>query len=354
VNDVYTGTTVRDAGPQDNQALVALAARCSMAGDVSLCVHRHPDFFALSRIAGDPWRVGVVDGDHGPVGCVAVARRHVYVNGSPSDIAYVGDLKVHPAHRRQGVARALAAWAQAGIRDLVGSDGLALGTVLAGNAAADSLLRRLRPPPRRQATIRSYHITLLWRRTLPGGLVVRPARPDDLPDMVRLWRRLAAGRQFAPVAESFSLTTPGLDYLVAHQAEGELAGFVGLWDQHEFKQMRVTGYSPRLALTRAAFNTLAPLVGAPRLPPPGGPLRYRTVLNPCVPDADTLRILLRHGCERLRGDYSFLTIGLDAQDPLTRAVSGLVAPATDVAVLVHGRESGSVDDRPLHFEIAAV
>ena len=41
---------VRDARPADNDALVALAAASPMAGDVTMCVDRAPDFFALARL----------------------------------------------------------------------------------------------------------------------------------------------------------------------------------------------------------------------------------------------------------------------------------------------------------------
>jgi GNAT superfamily N-acetyltransferase len=342
---------VRDATPADNEALVRLAAQCPMAGDVSLCIDRRPDFFALSRLAGDPWRVGVIDGDDGPVACVGVARRRVYVDGRPADVAYVGDLKVHPAHRRRGLARALAGWAGATAGDLTGPGGLALGTVLAGNAAAERLLRQLAPDACRTATVRSYSIQLLWRRRPPrGGLDVRLATLDDEPSMRALWQRLAAARRFAPVCDSFPLRT--VDYLVAHRQDGRLAGFLGLWDQHGIKQLRVTGYSPRLAIARTAFNAVAPLTRAPRLPPPGGQLRYRTVVNPCAPDPATLRALLHHAHDRLRGDYSFVTIGLDTRDPLTAALRGMLAQPTDVALVVRG--GPGVPDRPVHFEIATV
>ena len=130
-----------------------------------------------------------------------------------------------------------------------------------------------------------------------GPLTVRPATPADLPDMTALWQRFAPGRQFAPLHTT--VHSPGLDYLVAHHPGGRLAGFLGLWDQHELKQMRVTGYSPRLAAARAAFNLASPFFRVPRMPAPGGRLSYRTVASLCAPDAATLHTLLRHACHRL-------------------------------------------------------
>lgn len=75
---------VREAHPDDNPALLALAEACPMQGDIGLCVSRRPDFFALNRLEGERWQVGVVDGPDGiPVGCVAVARRHVFLTAAP-------------------------------------------------------------------------------------------------------------------------------------------------------------------------------------------------------------------------------------------------------------------------------
>ena len=72
----------REATPDDNQPLVELSVACPMEGDIGLAVDRAPDFFALNRLEGPTWRVGVVDGPDGrPVGCIAVAARDVYLNG---------------------------------------------------------------------------------------------------------------------------------------------------------------------------------------------------------------------------------------------------------------------------------
>jgi GNAT superfamily N-acetyltransferase len=323
-----------------------------MNGDLALRVDRAPDFFALNRLAGDRWRVGVVDGDDGPIGCICVSARTAFIDGRPGRLAYVGDLKVHPGHRGRGVGRALAAWALAAAHDMVGEGGPMMATVLSGNTAVDRLQHTFVPGARRRATIRSHSISLLAKRRIPrSDLTVARATAADIPAMVRLWERLAVCRAFAPILESFPLDSPGLDYLVAQRPSGELAGFVGLWDQHRIKQMRVVGYSPRMAAARVVFNLAAPLFAAPALPQPGGKLSYRSVVHPCATDAAVLRNLLLHAYSRLRGHYSFLTIALDTRDPLTRALSGLLAQPTDVDLLVLG---GPADDRPAHFEIATV
>lgn len=363
----------RVATEADQAALLDLATACPMEGDIGLCVHRRPDFFALNRLEGERWQVAVVDGPQGaPVGCVAVAERQVYLHGRPRPTMYVSDLKVHPHHRGTGVADALIAYARDLCRAWGGDDVPTLLTVLAGNRAMERRLPGQRGLPRlhRFATVRSSSVSLLWRRRVPGdGLRVERAGTDDVEEMAALWRRVAPERQFAPVHDAASLAAwiaaaPGLEpscYRLARRRGGALAGFFGLWDQESFKQLRVTSYSPALARFRVAFNAVAPVVGATPLPAAGGAMRHLTAVHLCVPadGAGVLRSLLLHAYDELRGGaHSFFSVGLDVRDPLTTALSGLLARPTDIwacAATPGGAPPGrGLEDRPLHHEIALV
>src|SRR6266850_4925473 len=262
------GHTPRRATSADNTGLLALAAACPMRAGLTLCVRREPDFFALNRLQGDRWDVGVVDGDRaGVIGCIATAERLAYVNGTPAATAYVSDLKVHPAFRgrRNGtgsVADALTEYA----RDTLGATDPhmpVLITVLGGNAAIAPRLPGPGGLPRfsRFATIRTFAVPLFILRRLgppPKGLSVRPAEERDLDEMAALWRAVAPLRQLAPVlcADHFRrlcTDAPGLSlssYWIARHASGRLAGFVALWDQHRLKNTVVQRYSTRAALFR--------------------------------------------------------------------------------------------------------
>lgn len=362
---------VREATGADNLGLIALAAACPMRGDVSLRIDRGPDFFALSRLEGERWRVGVADGNGCTAGCVAFSERRVYVNGAPALTGYAGDLKVHPAYRNGAVADALSRYAVDASKSLPGG-APTLVTVLAGNRAMERRMSGPRGLPHftRIATVRSHSVSILWRRRqAPGsGLVLERAKWSDLDDMIALWRRVAPSRQFAPVLEASGLRewivrAPGLDissYMLA-RAGGELAGFVALWDQRSFKQLYVERYSRRLAVTRRCFNTMAPLMGAEKLPPAGEPLRFLTALHVCVPQsrAEVLRALVVGAHNELRHNgYSFLNIGLDVLDPLADGLNGLLAQPTDVNAFVTASracfDQRELAGRPFHYEIALV
>ncbi len=349
-----------------------------MEGDIGLAVDRAPAFFALNRLEGDTWRVGVVDSPDGPdgpgrpVGCIAVAERVVFYNGVATPAMYVSDLKVHPGHRGGGVADALSVWARDVCVAAHGPGVLTFLTILAGN---QSMARRMDGPrglPHidRVATLRTHTIPLVWRRRRPdAGVEVRRAGPDDVGDMAALWSWVGPGRQFAAVIDQGSFSAwvdaaPGLtisDYRVARRPDGELAGFVGVWDQSAIKRLRVTGYSRKLGAARRVFNAVAPLVGATRMPPPGGALRNLTAVHVCVPPEEpaVLRALVidvYH--ENRRRGFSFLNVGLDVTDPLSAALDGLLSQPTDVWVCVARLEDEptgpTADGRPVHHEIALV
>jgi hypothetical protein len=365
---------VRLAGDDDNAALIALAAACPMEGDLSLRIDRAPDFFALNRLAGDRWAVAVADGPAGvPVACVATAERRAWVHGRPVTIVYAGDLKVHPEFRDTRTADSLERFVAETARDAAGDSTPVLLTVLAGNAAMERRAAGPRGLPRLQrfASLHSLAIPLLWERG--GGevadLCVERATDHHIEEMADLWGALAHTRQFTAALDAERLAhwidaAPGLaidDYLLARDRRGRLLGFVGMWDQREIKTLRVLRYSRRLSLLRGVVTAVAPFVGATPPPEIGAPLHYASAVHLCIPldRPDVLRALVLAAYGRLRGsDLVFMTIALDAREPIGTALHGLLATPTVIhayATMPWGEWAGpALDDRPLHFETALV
>ncbi len=367
------GLLVREANAGDNAALLELATACPMDGDIAFAVSRGPDFFALNRLEGSRWRLGVAESDGRIAGCIMGAAPMTYLHGRPSLTLYAGDLKVHPTLRGVGVADALTEWVIAAFHELGTADTPILITILGGNRAMERRTggRGGVAPFTRFATICAFSIPLLWPRSSRAREAIRvsPATDADIDEMASLWRRVAPGRQFAPTFDADELQAwiagaPGLDirdYRVARGSDGRIVGFMAWWDQSVFKQSRVLRYSPRLAVVRAAINGITRLSGGVGLPNVGEPLRYRTALHVCVPTGrpDILRSLIRSSCAELRAEgYAFATVGLDVHDPLCAAMSGLGAQPTDVNAYVvtpGGPYAGAaLDERPLHYEIALV
>src|SRR5215210_6814171 len=361
---------IRDAQVSDNQGLIALAAACPMVGDISLRIDRGPSFFALNRLEGERWRVGVAERDGVIVGCVGVSERRSFVNGRETRTGYAGDLKVHPAHRNTTIADELSLYSERAFTSLPPTAPVLI-TVLAGNRAME---RRL-PGPRgvpaftRIGTIRTHSVPILWQRQVGGSIAIAPATWNDVAEMAALWKRVAPLRQLAPVFPVDVMAwlrrpVPGLEissYRVARAATGELLGFFAVWDQRSFKQLNVVGYSSRMRMARAAFNAVASAVGGERLPEAGHPLNCVTIAHICVPGdrPEVLHALVASAHNDLRrSGISFMNVGLDTRDPLSEAVVGFFAQPTDVNAYVTrarcGVPSESLSEAPLHYEIALV
>ena len=361
---------VREAAPADNEALRAIAASCPMEGDIALAVMREPDFFQLNRLEGERWRVGVAELDGRVVGCVMAAERLAYVHGDPRRTLYAGDLKVDPSVRGRGVADALSAWAREALAGMATLDAPIIMTILGGNRAMERRTKGRGGMPhfKRFATIRVFSIPLLVPRAFADAhFHVSVAGPNDIEEMMALWRRVAPSRQFTPelTPERFAnwlAIAPGLDvsdYRLARDRTGRLVGFLAWWDQARFKQLRVLRYSPRLRIARAVVNRVASVTGGVPLPDVGSVLRHRTAVHVCAEKPAVLRALLRASHRELRhARYAFATIGLDIRDPLCGALEGFFAQPTDVNAHVctaGGDYAGpSLADRPLHYEIALV
>ena len=343
-----------------------------MAGDIVMCVDRAPDFFRLARLEGERWRVGVTERDEIVTGCVTASERTAYVNGQALRTAYVGDLKVGPAYRGGPWADALTEFARATCRAYGGGSIPVLTTMLAGNHSVERRASGPRglPTLTKCATLAVHAIPFLFpRREEVAGLAVHQAQDGDLEEMAALWSRLAPARQFAPVLDAREMRSwlqraSGLalhDYLVVRRRTGRIAGFVGVWDQRSFKQLRVLGYSPRLAAARVVVNAVARLAGTEQLPGAGAPLASLATVHLCTPadDPSVLRALLLHaGSMHRRSGRLFFTLALDQRDPRRAALAGLFAQPTLVGAYVttpSGRYAGPVlDSRPLHFESALV
>jgi hypothetical protein len=364
------GFLVRDATARDNEQLIALAAGCPMVGDVSLRIDRGPDFFALNRLEGTRWKVGVAERDGTIIGCVAISERRTFVNGRESRTGYASDLKVHPAHRDTLVADELSRYCERECADLPPAAPVLI-TVLAGNRSMERRLAGPRGVPqlKRIGTIRTHSIPVLWPRRVEASIDISRAAWKDLEEMAALWRQVAPLRQLAQVLTVDEMaewidSTPGVgisSYRVARSRSGELLGFFCAWDQRSFKQLNVVGYSTRMRVARATFNLLAPVAGGERMPRTGHSLNCVSIAQICVPGdrPEVLRALIASTHNELRrSGISFINIGIDTRDPLSAAVDGFFAQPTDVNACVTrsrgGVQSEPLDDAPIHYEIALV
>jgi GNAT superfamily N-acetyltransferase len=102
--------TLREARTDDYESLAALAAASADTGRIRVALrYRQNPVDALAALKPDVQWV-VAEGEDGLIGCGQLIPYEAEIEDEPRSCAVLGNLMVHPAHRRRGVATALTQW----------------------------------------------------------------------------------------------------------------------------------------------------------------------------------------------------------------------------------------------------
>jgi len=105
---VAPGLTVREATPDDNDALITVELQCPLlVGDIEETYDRSPDSFAFHRVQPDP-RVVLAELDGRVIGVMAGVVHTPVIQGEPHRLVYIHQARVHPDFHHKGAAWAMA------------------------------------------------------------------------------------------------------------------------------------------------------------------------------------------------------------------------------------------------------
>jgi hypothetical protein len=353
------------ARPDDDASLRGLIARNPLPGHMTLGFHREPSFFAAGEVEGS-FRQTIVCRDLFSGAIIGLGTRSIrdrFHDGAIVPIGYLGSLRLDPDHRRLGlVARGFQFLREL---DRDGRSAVSITSLASGNqAAAQTLLggRAGLPVYRPMATWLTRGLPLVRWRAYAGRTRVQPARPDDLPDMVRFWNTVGPRRDlFAVVRESDfepGGTFPGLrvEDIQLAVSGGRIVGTFALWDQTAFRQITVEGYSRWLRWLLPVVNTANAWRGLPRLPQPGAPLPcvYGTLFVVADDHADVARSLVAAAARAYAGPAAVAVLGFDARCPLASVFPRGLGGTYETIIYVVSWDDhdlrGWTVDRAIHLE----
>ncbi|RMH68837.1 MAG: hypothetical protein D6675_14770 [Gemmatimonadetes bacterium] len=324
--------TFRYATPKDDPEIRELLRTVPVPGAVPVTYEREPNYFLGCGVMGQTCQVLIsrhtASGKLAGIACRAI--RPMYVNSEVRQIAYLSQLRVHPQFQGYWIT-------SKGFRFLrqVHDDHPAEGqltTIIEGNRLAKSVLV---DKPRRHFPVYRW-----WDRFCVLAIVVTQFRKDfktyqdfensvptasDLPEIIAFLNKHGAKRQFFPVytTSDFAESPLTRDFQPADfrlvRRQGQIAGVMGYWDQSQFKQTVVQGYTGMLRGLRPFYNAIMPFVGHPRLPEVGKPIRYSYASFWAVKEEDPtifdhlLRAIVALAAER---HQAYVMIGLSTRDPL--------------------------------------
>ena len=172
--------TYRLVSPKDSQALEDLIAATSDSGGIGFTDDYQADLLAVHRGLAEEFHAAIAVQDGEVIGMVFGEVRWVQYAGQEVPGVYISHLRVHPDRRRQGIARGLSDWALEYITDLLRSDTVLYGAIMAGNISLKlaerygfqatepiqgGIVPMLKKPP---ASIPDLEVSLADRNELPA------------------------------------------------------------------------------------------------------------------------------------------------------------------------------------------
>jgi hypothetical protein len=314
----------------DDAQLRACMSGVWMEGRMAVSFRREPSYFAGCRMQGDEVQVvKCTDRRDGRiVGMGSRSILHLHLDGVPSRLGYLADLRALP-EGRQGtlLARGYRFLHELHRRNPVP---FYLSVIFDGNQRAlDNLLgaRAGLPMYRSLGRIRTPAIQFDFARepVAVEHTVFACAAEGSMREIVAFLSDQLPRKQFSPVVGEADFAAGGRlhgllaqDFFIARR-HGRIVGCIAAWDQSNFRQTHIERYSTGLGLLRPFINLASTLSPIKPLPAPGGRVAHlylclAAVANNHLP---LFRGLLRHAYNALRtGPWHYAILGLHERDPL--------------------------------------
>ena len=316
---------IRAASRADNGRLLALTRETPMPGAIGLRIDREPDFFRLQALRGEG--SVLVQEEGGEIqGCISLSHRTVWAAKRERTLWYVGDLKVHPARRREGVGAGLAV---AALEYLMDQNADLLACVVAkGNRRVLTFLEgKFQIPPFRSLGRLSVLMLLSSRRGPSHRFQVREGKGADTAELAFLYRNTSARFELAPILteEAWREAMDGDPavckvLVAAENSRIQAAGW--LFDVQWAKKHVVISLPAGLSALAAPLRPLAGLSPAFRVPREGEIVSLLCLRNLCVRDDNMGALRALVGAARKQahaGAFPFVIHGLHERDPFRRA-----------------------------------
>jgi hypothetical protein len=317
---------IRMATNADNAAILSLIGAPQPSNGVQFAFERVPDYFQSALVSHQSPHTMVVErrSDKAVVAMVNLGHREVFVDGQAQTIRYGSDLRI--ASEYQG-SRVLI-YINRAVRECI-QDSWYQSVILEENDKSRGALEGGRaglPLFKPMGGIITHTITGRKRQPTELTAQVRVATVADISAMNRFVQGMAAFYQFLPAYNFWDLEAGlpyfnGLkisDFLLLMDADGDVRGLVGLWNQKTFKQTRVVDYSRSVALFRPFYNVWSSLTGGFVLPAKGETFDYLALHSPLTSpdDSDAFRALLHSAwlAAKVRGNRA-ITLTIADSDP---------------------------------------
>lgn len=344
-------TTFALATQEDDAILRALLRENPMPGWVTMAMEREPSYYSGSNHFGRDWAIVARHGDM-PIGMYACSEQPVHLNGAPTELGYLGALRVQQRYRnrarilREGFASVRACSRARGPElwyTAIASENLIARRVLEAN---------LKGMPRYRPVNELVTLAMPKARGRQHGLW-RPARAEEMHEICAFHNRQASRYQFAPLLSPELACKTGASFFV-HKRQGTLAASMALWNQQAYKQVVARVYRWPLGMLLPFYNAYARLTRRVALPRPGQALDQASLAFLAVSPSLERQIVQLVEDALARCPAGVLTIGLHDRHPWLASLRRAFKPAVYKAQIyaVCFEDTLPLDGRPAQPEVA--
>jgi GNAT superfamily N-acetyltransferase len=325
---------IREAKPEDNQALLKLQLKCPQGTALILQFDRAPDFFARSQPYETRW-VYVAEEDDRIVGSVECALRKVNVEGDSCKALYVFGIMVDPEHRRKGIASKLQAEADS-IAETEAADIMYV-FIVEENIPSIQMAEKMGFQLWKNT---KENLIMAYKELPPNGTGnIRPLESGDVGSVVELLNEMYRDHDFylPYTEETFIEHVERMPYydmenILVYEEEGEVKACLGYWEYYKVMAPTVLQYNLRLKLQMVMVKLLGLVTSVPKIPGKGEQSKQFLLTPLAYKDKSQMRELVKHVNNiALKKGVHFFTIVAEEGSPQEELTEGY--QTTEVTVL---------------------
>jgi hypothetical protein len=362
------------ASEKDNQELLKRLEKDYMEGDIQVVFKRQPNYF-YSLQATSKFQQVLTLRDRQANKIIGIGSRvikPVYINGNPSTIGYLSDLRLDLKYRNGLLLARGYRYLEKLHQDQ--KTKLYLTTIIKDNTRAAKMLANNRKGLPQYHDIGLYYswlISIGSPRKCRSNKKITIVRGDaiNLKDILRYVSNTGRNKQFYPIyAESDYLQGNGFlrdftvnDFYIAIE-DDKIIGVMAKWDQRKFKQIYVNKYKGWLKYGRYIINACAKLQGYAGFPPLRTEINYFPICMVAVEDNNPelfYEMLSYIYNDNIGKGYDYFLVGLHSTDPLCAAMKKFSAICISSRSYVASWEDGlddisKIDKRVPYLEVASL
>ena len=340
---------IREATPDDNQALLRLESQSPQGTGISILIDRD-DYFYRSRMH-EQSKVLIAEEDERLVGVMAFAVKEALLDGETEKVAYFYDLRGEATYRRSMKRGLFRLW-KAVVEEIESEGALFIyGHVKSDNYESLSVTTKIGAQE-----VASFDILSL--PSLRGRAFELDPHLDNLEEEVERIQQFVGDRCMRPP----DLLAPykrgaELGYLKGIYRLTSATSFaqVSAWDLSSIYRGRVLHMPLGLKALGWGLNPLAKLFPLPRVPVEGERISYVTLFDP-VSRGPHRHVLLKRLIQQIRRDayqqgIDILTFFVYRDDPLASLPTFFPEKVLHYHTMVRPLSSARMPDPPLYLDI---